>query len=195
MVKFARQFLYLAVLLISLTFLIACSDNDVDPVNEDIYALYQLGVEAGLVEDSYEDWLLSIKGEDAQEVSFQVASGFIQWKRESDETWTNLYQLSLLIGPKGDSGVNGREVSFRVESGHIQWQYDGEETWTNLIEIQTLIGAKGDKGDKGDIGDTGENGREVIFRVDSGHIQWQYVGEETWTNLIENQTLIGAKGD
>ena len=35
-------------------------------------------------------------------------------------------------------------------------------------------------------------GREILFQVNETHIQWQYAGEETWTNLI---AIADLKGD
>ncbi|MCK9536302.1 MAG: leucine-rich repeat protein, partial [Bacilli bacterium] len=82
-------------------------------------------------------------GTDGKEVTFQVSEGFIQWQYIGESAWTNLVELSTLIGPKGDAGTDGKEVTFQVSEGFIQWQYVGESTWTNLIEIATLIGKQG----------------------------------------------------
>jgi hypothetical protein len=37
-------------------------------------------------------------------------------------------------------------------------------------------------------------GREILFQVNETHIQWQYTGEETWTNLIAIADLKGVDG-
>ena len=133
-----------------------------------------------------------INGQDGREVTFKVENDYIKWQYVGDTTWTNLIELSSLIGPKGDKGtdgIDGREVIFKVENGYIKWQYVGDTTWTNLIELSSLIGPKGDKGNDG------TDGREVTFKVESGYIKWQYVGDTTWINLIELSSLIGPKGD
>ena len=41
----------------------------------------------------------------------------------------------------------------------------------------------------------GKDGREVVFQVVDGYIQWQYEGEQTWNNLIALSELEGDKGD
>ncbi len=133
-----------------------------------------------------------INGQDGREVTFKVENDYIKWQYVGDTTWTNLIELSSLIGPKGDKGndgQDGREVTFKVENGYIKWQYVGDTTWTNLIELSSLIGPKGDKGTDG------IDGREVTFKVENGYIKWQYEGDTTWTNLIELSSLIGPKGD
>jgi hypothetical protein len=46
--------------------LISCANknnNNNNNINEEIYAVYLLGKEEGLITDSYEEWLYSIKGE------------------------------------------------------------------------------------------------------------------------------------
>jgi M6 family metalloprotease-like protein/uncharacterized repeat protein (TIGR02543 family) len=47
---------------------------------------------------------------------------------------------------------------------------------------------------RGEQGYPGTDGKEVTFQVDEGYIQWQYVGEETWTNLVPLSTLTGSDG-
>ncbi|XMB72288.1 BMP family ABC transporter substrate-binding protein [Mycoplasmatota bacterium WC30] len=43
-------------------------------------------------------------------------------------------------------------------------------------------------------GPEGEPGKQVTFQVDEGYIQWQYVGDTEWTNLVELATLVGPTG-
>src|SRR5690606_13430112 len=113
----------LLLLAMSVLMLVSCGDNQDIQRNEDIYKIYQLGLDSGLVDITYEEWLESIRGEDADQVYFRVEDGYIQWRRESENIWSNLYELKHLVGPKGESGEDGREVTFRIESGYIQWQY------------------------------------------------------------------------
>lgn len=45
-------------------------------------------------------------------------------------------------------------------------------------------------------GEDGADGREVVLRADteSGYLQWQYAGDEGWTNLISLAVLQGLQG-
>lgn len=43
-------------------------------------------------------------------------------------------------------------------------------------------------------GPQGEPGKSVSFQVADGYIQWQYVGDTTWSNLIELTALTGSDG-
>ena len=67
--------------------------------------------------------------------------------------------------------------------------------------LLTLKGPKGDRGTDGapgatgPKGDTGNDGREVEMQKGSTHIQWRYVGEPSWTNLVALADIKGPKGD
>lgn len=80
-------------------------------------------------------------------------------------------------------GKDETQINFRVEGEYIQWTEDGK-TWTNLIELDELQGAQGIQG---------VAGKQVEFNVSSTHIQWRYVGDETWNNLIALEDIKGKK--
>ncbi len=92
-------------------------------------------------------------------------------------------------GDKGDTGATGAQGE------------KGDKGDTGAAGLQGEKGDKGDtgatgpKGDKGDTGATGAagkpgaNGREVVFRVHNGWMQWQYQGDSTWTDLFEVPTV------
>ncbi len=73
--------------------------------------------------------------------------------------------------------------TFKIENGELKVSYDNGTNWTSLGNIQ---GADGKDGD---------DGREVEFNVSATHIQWRYVGESTWNDLIALEDLKGEKGD
>lgn len=43
-------------------------------------------------------------------------------------------------------------------------------------------------------GEDGADGREIALRSAEGFIQWQYLGETSWTNLISVSNLVGVSG-
>jgi len=43
-------------------------------------------------------------------------------------------------------------------------------------------------------GPQGEPGKDVVIQVEDGYLQWQYLGDSTWMNLIALHELLGPKG-
>lgn len=105
-------------------------------------------------------------GGTGEPVMLQVADGYIQWKYESDVTWTNLIATADLEGAAGapgipgDDGVDGTEITLQVTNGYIQWSYVGSGTWTNLIATVDLVGAQGPQGIQGPAGPAGPAGAD-----------------------------------
>ena len=180
---------------------------DYDGLTKKLRSFYTLSQTSNAFEGTYEEWLASIQGPagtDGREVSLKVADGYIQWQYQGDTSWSNLIELTTLVGPKGEdglhgenglNGIDGREVLFQITSGYIQWKYTGDTSWSNLIELTTLVGPKGEDGLHGENGLNGIDGREVVFQVSQGFIQWQYQGDTSWSNLIELTSLVGPKSN
>jgi M6 family metalloprotease-like protein/uncharacterized repeat protein (TIGR02543 family) len=155
-------------------------------------SIFQLSVETGAFEGTYEEWLETVRGPQGvagREVVFQVSDGYIQWQYIGDTTWTNLISLSTLTGANGSNGtdgVNGKEVLFQVSDGYIQWQYIGDTTWTNLISLSTLTGASGSNGTDGV---DGLSAYQIYLLYHP-----EYVGtEENWINDLINGNLGGQQ--
>ena len=49
-------------------------------------------------------------------------------------------------------------------------------------------------GDNGKDGKDGKDGREVEFRVTDEYVQWRYVGEDVWTDLLALENIKGEDG-
>lgn len=47
---------------------------------------------------------------------------------------------------------------------------------------------------KGLQGDPGDDGREVELQKGATHIQWRYVGDPTWTDLVSLDDITGPPG-
>lgn len=55
-------------------------------------------------------------------------------------------------------------------------------------------GATGDTGDTGATGAAGADGREVELQKTATHIQWRYVGDALWTDLVALADIKGETG-
>lgn len=73
-------------------------------------------------------------------------------------------------------------------SPDIQLQVTGP----NSVAVAVTTGFPGQNGTNGQ---DGADGREVELRVSGGFIQWRYVGEATWINLISLDSLRGTDGE
>jgi hypothetical protein len=56
------------------------------------------------------------------------------------------------------------------------------------------IGAQGEQGIQGEPGLDGEDGREIELQNDTTYIQWRYVGDISWINLVALADLQGEDG-
>ena len=103
-------------------------------------------------------------------------------------------------GESGIPGQDGREIELRKGETHIEWSYVGEDNWKQLVSIEELKGQKGQDGQKGDAGTPGRdgqdgaNGKEIELRKGENHIEWRYVEEESWKQLIALEDLKGQDG-
>ena len=96
-------------------------------------------------------------------------------------------------GAAGAAGKDGEAIELQVVNGEIQWKYRNEtaDEWRKLITIEgndiTIQGLKGNDG---------ADGREIEINRNSntGMIEWRYVGEETWKELMPINDLKGDDG-
>lgn len=92
-------------------------------------------------------------------------------------------------GAKGDQGDVGpaNELSIgTVEKGAVA---SATITGTPPEQVLNLVLPQGDKGDQGDPGD------EVELQKSATYIQWKYLSDLTWTDLVALADLKGDQGD
>lgn len=70
----------------------------------------------------------------------------------------------------------GTEVVYLVQGG---------------VSKRTTVSALGATGPQGPVGD---DGREVQLQTSATHVQWRYVGDSTWTNLVPLSEITGPQG-
>jgi hypothetical protein len=85
-----------------------------------------------------------------------------------------------------------------LRKGHILYfnATTGEMETLSQAALITLLGEgfRGLTGDDGDDGDDGTDGREIELQASVTHIQWRFVGEVSWTNLIALSSITGPAG-
>ncbi len=142
-------------------------------------------------------------------IELQTSGTHVQWRYVGDPSWNNLVSLAAITGPQGAQGIqglpgaagaagsNGREVELQTSATHVQWRYVGDVTWNNLVSLAAITGpqgAQGIQGLPGAAGAAGSNGREVELQTSATHVQWRYVGDVTWNNLVSLAAITGPQG-
>jgi hypothetical protein len=146
-------------------------------------------------------------GADGQEIELRATESYIQWRYKGFRQWNDLISTKELIGPRGPAGAPGMPgpQGLKGDDGKQGIQGErGEKGEQGIQGIQGPAGKTGPQGLKGNPGrdgldgldgNPGNDGREIELQTTSTYIQWRYVGELLWKNLIEIAKLKGQKGD
>jgi hypothetical protein len=124
---------------------------------------------------------------------------------------------SPVQGPKGDKGDRGSRILTGEGAPSKALGYEGDfylDTVTNNFYVKNAFcewelkgsiggtaGPQGEQGEQGVAGADGANGangadgREIELQSNGSFIQWRYVGDLGWVDLIELSTLQGPQGD
>ncbi|WP_278984069.1 Calx-beta domain-containing protein [Sphingobium yanoikuyae] len=163
------------------------------------------------------EWLASLKGEpgdkgedgdkgdDGRSVEFQRGATYLQWRLVGDTAWTNLVALADIKGEAGTGLSNrGDWAAGTYHAGDYVFA-PGSTAATSMWILRgdaDYVSASAPAGDvehwiefeapAGPPGDAGSNGRQVEFQKSSTAIQWRYVGDTAWTDLV---LLTAIKGD
>jgi hypothetical protein len=112
-------------------------------------------------------------------------------------------------GPAGEQGPQGTGLTIlgtvaseselptdaAVGDGYLidgeLWVWQASEEWLNVGQIQ---GPPGDDGTDGADGADGTDGRDIELQTSATHIQWRYVGDTAWTDLVALSAITGPAG-
>jgi hypothetical protein len=114
---------------------------DYDDLTKQLRSFYTLSQTANAFDGTYEEWLASIQGpagKDGRDVLFQVSQGFIQWKYTGDTSWTNLIELTSLVGPKGEDGLDGLSA-YEIYKKYYPGYPGTEQNWINDFVTNQLV--------------------------------------------------------
>ena len=113
-------------------------------------------------------------------------------------------------GKNGTDGKDGKDGADGAQGEKGEKGDNGEAGATGATGAQGIQGAAGQDGQNGadgkdgvdgvngingTNGTNGTDGREIELQKDLYYIQWRYVGEPGWRNLIAYSDLKGDKGD
>lgn len=167
---------------------------------------YQVAVAEGFTGTETE-WLTSLIGADGADgvdgaSAYQVAVA--QGYEGTQAEW-----LVSLVGPRGPEGPegpqgeagsgvrilgslpdpdalpgSGNEVGDAYLIDGDLWVWDGAG-WGNVGTIQ---------GPQGEQGEAGADGLPVELRTTDTHVQWRYLDQDPWMDLVELDTITGPQG-
>lgn len=122
-------------------------------------------------------------GADGREIEIQNNGTHIQWRYIGDVIWTNLIALSALKGDQGEVGVNPRGAWDSLTS----YVVDDLVTHNGSAYVCTVANQGNNPVDINfwDLFvSAGVDGREIELQKSLTHIQWRYVGDVSWINLV-----------
>ena len=98
----------------------------------------------------------------------------------------------IKISPRGVIDPNA--VSIRQDSGEIQYKY-ANGNWQKIVSLEDLKNKdNGTNKEDNKKESSKSNSREIEIQKNSLYIQWRYVGESEWKNIIAYSDLKGKDG-
>ena len=165
-------------------------NNNLDSKNNDKkYEIYELAVESGLTDLTYEEWLVTIKGakgdkgDDGHTPSITIGNNG-NWFIDNVDTSVKAKGEGGVAGSDGTvwytgtvapNNSNGKNGDFYIDT-LLQTIYCKEnDVWVNKVVLSD-----------------GVDGKQIELNATESYIQWRYVGDDTWNNLLP---LSAIKGD
>lgn len=164
-------------------------------------------------------------GTDARDVEFRVNATHIQWRYVGEtwvdlialddikgdkgdtgngivsivktntvglvDTYTITYDDATTSTFEITNGIDGIDGNDGSDGANGYTPYIQSDYWY-INGVNTGIKAVGEDGTNGTDGD---DGREVELQKSATHIQWRYVGDVSWINLVSLADLKGDQGD
>jgi hypothetical protein len=94
-----------------------------------------------------------------------------------------------ILLPSGEIGTSLEEIE--DDEQPIVISNPGE---TLVVQV-SIPGPRGNDGAPGQDGDPGDDGRDIELQKSSTHIQWRYLGDTSWEDLIDLDDLVGPPGE
>lgn len=109
------------------------------------------------------------------------------------EETTNHYRIDIGV-PAGATGAQG----LKGDTGDVGPQgpqgVQGPQGPQGETGLQGPQGVQGETGAQGPQGDTGADGRAVEMQLGATHVQWRYIGDTAWTDIVAVADITGPQG-
>lgn len=170
---------------------------------------------------SFELAQAGVKGDIGTPIELQNTGTYVQWRYVGDASWTNLISIASITGATGATGSQGPSGSTGSTGAAGE---DGDDATVTLGSVSTgnagtsviitnsgttgaaifnftiprgdtgATGSAGSNGSNGAAGADGSDGREVEIQNSGTQIQWRYVGDVSWTNIVSIAAITGPTG-
>ena len=132
---------------------------------------------------------------DSRKIELKNDGTNVCWRYEGDSEWQTLISLADITGKDGKDGAPGKDGADGKDGKDGAPGKDGADGKDGKDGIDGVDGKPGADGKDGADGQPGADGREVELRTTETHIQWRYVGDTEWKDLIALSEITGPKGD
>ncbi len=150
---------------------------------------------------------------DSRKIELKNDGTNVCWRYEGDSEWQTLISLADITGKDGKDGApgkdgaDGKDGKDGIDGAPGKDGADGKDGKDGIDGADGkdgadgapgkdgVDGAPGKDGADGADGQPGADGREVELRTTETHIQWRYVGDTEWKDLIALSEITGPKGD
>lgn len=115
----------------------------------------------------------------------------------STEEVRTVVERGVLVGvkgEKGDIGAQGPQGTVGPQGATGPQGLQGVKGDTGDTGSQGPQGLTGPQGIQGIQGIPGDDGREVELQKNTTHVQWRYVGDITWNDLVPLTDITGPQG-
>ncbi len=132
---------------------------------------------------------------DSRKIELKNDGTNVCWRYEGDSEWQTLISLADITGKDGKDGAPGKDGADGKDGKDGIDGAPGKDGADGAPGKDGVDGAPGKDGADGADGQPGADGREVELRTTETHIQWRYVGDTEWKDLIALSEITGPKGD
>ena len=139
-------------------------------------------------------------GPDLYQIEMQSDGSYLQWRYKGFNKWNDIISIKDLKGAAGPAGKDGKpgdpgakgDPGIDGIAGSIGAK--GPEGQPGPIGAPGIDGLDGKDGKPGKDGQAGKDAKNIELGKNATHIQWRYVGDAAWQDLVPLAVITGPQG-
>ena len=121
-------------------------------------------------------------GKDGSEIELSVIDNVLQWKYKTEDNWKLLIDISTIAG---SSDIIIEDILSSSSTDKALSSNKGKELNDKLEVLMEYMGSIGvTDGVIGIQGPPGRDGRDVEFQTNDKYVQWKFITDSYWNDLI-----------